>query len=414
MIERALARFAPLQDPEHLELAEGGARAPDGTEVPLLSLRPRSVEAAQACVRVAAEDAIPLAVIGGGSSPPCAGSEGAVALELGLLSGILDHAAADLVLSVRAGTQLQEVSRHLVRRGHKLPFGPLAPMAHTIGGLLARGEDGFFAPAYGRMRDQVLGLEILHGDGRITRCGGRVVKNVTGYDLARLHVGARGCFGILLAAHLRLRAEERAACTLVFHHAAAASAIAHGLELRRGHPEIFALHGVARAPEGGRTELHLHLRGEEEFVERAAETLFAEPGPDLDREVAGPVPAPILDRGAEPGRARLRLAILPSESRRLADREDWLGPARSAVWDLLQGVLVLGYDPQDREPLLQHLLSSELEESVPIELPDEPGGEARILELFPGQRLAGPASTLARRLKAAFDPRGILPPVPGL
>jgi len=130
------------------------------------------------------------------------------------LGGVLQLDADDGVVEVRAGTPLH----HLRAAARDAGWDVGLEAAHadaTVGGVLASGERGLRAMRFGRPRDAVLGLEVVLGTGEVTRCGGRVVKNVTGYDLAKLYVGSLGTLGVVTSAWLRLRPLPRLVRVLV-------------------------------------------------------------------------------------------------------------------------------------------------------------------------------------------------------
>jgi glycolate oxidase FAD binding subunit len=117
---------------------------------------------------------------------------------------------ADLVVTAGAGTPLDSLAACLAARGAWLPLDPPGSPSRTVGGVLASGAAGPLAAHYGPARDQVLGLVVVAGDGTVVRLGGRVVKNVAGFDLAKLVIGGFGAFGVIAEAHLRLRARPAA------------------------------------------------------------------------------------------------------------------------------------------------------------------------------------------------------------
>ena len=119
--------------------------------------------------------------------------------------GIEDYRPDELVVTVRAGTSLEDLSRELARHGQMLGADP--PQFDgkgTIGGVIAAGLSGPARPWFGSLRDSVLGIEIINGLGERLRFGGRVVKNVAGYDLSRLMVGSYGTLGVVLSASLKV------------------------------------------------------------------------------------------------------------------------------------------------------------------------------------------------------------------
>lgn len=121
------------------------------------------------------------------------------------LSGVLTYNPADMTVAVRAGTPLRELQAELAGHGQRVAFDP-ARVAHgaTVGGLVATGDSGPLALAYGSMRDLVIGATIVLADGTVARTGGHVIKNVAGYDLAKLLHGSYGCFGLIAEVVLRL------------------------------------------------------------------------------------------------------------------------------------------------------------------------------------------------------------------
>jgi glycolate oxidase FAD binding subunit len=126
------------------------------------------------------------------------------------LDTISDFNPADLVVTAGAGTPLDRLAACLAAKGAWLPLDPPGPLSRTVGGVLACGAGGPLAAHYGPPRDHVLGLVVVAGDGTVVRLGGRVVKNVAGFDLAKLVVGGCGAFGVIAEAHLRLRARPGA------------------------------------------------------------------------------------------------------------------------------------------------------------------------------------------------------------
>lgn len=131
------------------------------------------------------------------------------------LDEIVSVHPADLVATVQAGASLDAIRRRLAEQGMWLALDPPGRPDRTLGSVIATGTSGPLRHGFGPVRDQILGCTVVTGDGRIVKPGARVVKNVAGYDLTKLHVGGFGGFGILTAAHLRLRALPRADVTLV-------------------------------------------------------------------------------------------------------------------------------------------------------------------------------------------------------
>jgi glycolate oxidase FAD binding subunit len=120
------------------------------------------------------------------------------------LSGEVEHAPEDLTLVAPAGVTIAEVNRLLAAHGQFLPLDPPLPGRATLGGTLAVGTGGPLQTRYGLPRDLVLGMTVLRADGELVKAGGRVVKNVTGYDLMRLWCGSLGTLGIITEVALRV------------------------------------------------------------------------------------------------------------------------------------------------------------------------------------------------------------------
>jgi len=131
------------------------------------------------------------------------------------LEEVVSVSPADLVATVQAGTPLEALRRRLADYGMWLALDPPGRPERSIGSVVATATAGPLRHGFGPVRDHVLGCTVVTGDGRLVNAGGRVVKNVAGYDLTKLQVGGFGGFGIIAEIHLRLRALPRADVTLV-------------------------------------------------------------------------------------------------------------------------------------------------------------------------------------------------------
>lgn len=120
--------------------------------------------------------------------------------------GIIDYVPGDLTLTARAGTTLASISRATGAEGQWLALDPFGASTGTLGATIATASAGPLAHAFGTPRDAVLGLEVVTGTGAIVRAGGRVVKNVAGFDLTRLFTGAWGTLAVITEITVRLRA----------------------------------------------------------------------------------------------------------------------------------------------------------------------------------------------------------------
>ena len=138
-----------------------------------------------------------------------------VAVDLSALRGIVEYEPGDLVATVRAGTTLAELAQALAPRGQRWPVEPGLPERATIGGTLAGAAGGPSRLRYFHPRDWVIGARVVLGDGTPVRSGGRVVKNVTGYDLTRLWSGTFGTLVAIVELTLKLTAIPERTVSLV-------------------------------------------------------------------------------------------------------------------------------------------------------------------------------------------------------
>ncbi|MCD8487543.1 MAG: FAD-binding oxidoreductase [Desertifilum sp.] len=120
------------------------------------------------------------------------------------LNRLIDHAIGDLTVTVEAGMSFAELQHRLHEAGQFLAFDPAYPETATLGGIVATADTGSWRQAYGGVRDRLIGLSFVRSDGQIAKAGGRVVKNVAGYDLMKLLTGSYGTLGILTQLSFRL------------------------------------------------------------------------------------------------------------------------------------------------------------------------------------------------------------------
>jgi len=120
------------------------------------------------------------------------------------LKQIVDFAAGDFTLTVEAGATFAEINACLQAQGQQLAFDPSFPETATIGGIVATADTGSLRQRYGGVRDRLIGIQFVRHDGAIAKAGGRVVKNVAGYDLMKLLTGSYGTLGIITQLTFRL------------------------------------------------------------------------------------------------------------------------------------------------------------------------------------------------------------------
>jgi len=392
------------------ELGEGAlAPAPACAALgvqPAAALEPADAEALARAVAALGALGLAALVRGGGTHSGVGNlpARADVLLSTRRLAGIEELDAGEGVCRVRAGTTLAELRAAASPCGWELPID--APgRGSTVGGALAAAALGPRAQGYGLPRDLVLGLDVVLGDGTRTRCGGRVVKNVTGYDLAKLYTGSLGTLGVIAAAWLRLRPRPEQVLALEAEPAAAAAACALGLAAAR-RPSARA--AVALLEAGRPPRLVVELAGDAPAVASDAAWLAGHAGA---RE-AGPEALDGMRRlqadAPGPDGLRFRLALRPSRQAAAA-----AALSRAGAGVLLYpglGAAFAFFARADGEPAARALAAVAAAAS-------EAGGSF-VLEAGPAAARAawdafGAAPALlplTRALKQRFDPAGVLNP----
>ncbi len=235
-------------------------------------------------------------------------------------SGVIDYDPAELVITLRAGCKLSEVEALLAQNRQMFGFEPpwFGPDA-TIGGMVASGLSGPRRAFVGGIRDFVLGAKIIDGRGEIMQFGGRVIKNVAGFDVARLMVGSQGTLGIILEVSIRVIPMYEIESTLVFEHDSADKHIRWVNELGAEPYPVTASSWVA-----GRSQLR--LSGSEQGVRHAVDELGGEPGEACWGK--------LKEQNGEffdPGQPLSRISLPPASSNLLGGRAqliEWGGAQR--------------------------------------------------------------------------------------
>lgn len=128
-----------------------------------------------------------------------------ISLSLENYKGIIEHTVGDMTVTVKSGTPFKELQDYLATYNQKISLDPAWPEDATIGGVIAANDSGPKRLGYGSARDVVIGLRIVYPDGTVIRSGGKVVKNVAGYDMNKLFIGSMGTLGVLSEVILKLR-----------------------------------------------------------------------------------------------------------------------------------------------------------------------------------------------------------------
>jgi glycolate oxidase FAD binding subunit len=234
----------------------------DGVPARLVA-RPASTPQVAEVLRATAAHGLSVVPRGGGTklgwgAPP---SSVDLLLDLSRLDRVLDHQAGDLIVETQAGARLAEVQEVLGRQGQRLVIDETVPGA-TVGGALATNASGPQRLLVGTARDLLIGVTVVRADGVVAKAGGRVVKNVAGYDLGKLVIGSFGTLAVITEAVFRLhpvpdvqrwvsvRCDDAAEAVRLAHGVVHGQAVPGALELDRPH------HGPATLTVqlGGRAE----------------------------------------------------------------------------------------------------------------------------------------------------------------
>jgi glycolate oxidase FAD binding subunit len=147
----------------------------------------------------------PRVIATGGGTKPRLSATDAVRLSTAALRGIVEYEPSEFTFTARAGTPIREIGAELAEQGQYLPFDPvLVDAGATLGGTVASGLNGPGRFRFGGVRDFILGVRVVDGEGRLLRLGGKVVKNAAGFDLPKFFVGSLGRFGVLAEITLKV------------------------------------------------------------------------------------------------------------------------------------------------------------------------------------------------------------------
>lgn len=362
-----------------------------------MSLQPTTPEEVQAAVQ-----AHPRLLPRGGGSKPALSTppDGVPGLELSGLSGVLEYEPGEFTFTALAGTPVSQVETMLAGQGHYLPFDPLLVQhGATLGGVVATGAAGPGRYRYGGVRDFLLGVRFVDGQGRLVRGGGKVVKNSAGFDLPKLMVGSLGRLGILTEVTFKVFPRPQAYATLQINYAHLKGALdaiqrlmtssleANALDLDPPHSLWIRVGGLAEALPARLERLKKFLAGASDEIEEIA-TLQGKAETALWQEIGefGWVPA-----GWGVAKIPLTASRIPGLEKALEDLEV---QRRYSVGGKLAWVAWPETTP-DSSPF--KALNSILTEL---------GLAGLVLLGSPGQHRLGvwPGQSLARRVKQALDP----------
>ena len=330
-----------------------------------------------------------------------------VVLDTRGITGVVEHAAGDLVVTVRAGTPVRELQALVARAGQQLALDTPYPGA-TVGGTLAVATSGPRRLLYGTARDLLIGITFVRADGVVAKAGGKVVKNVAGYDFGKLLAGSYGTLGVITEAVFRLHPlpEARRVVTATYPDALAAGAAARSVLASQVVPTAVELDGPA-----GAVRVTVLVEGVEAGVAARADTIESLIG--AGAELLDDLPA---DFGAPPFTA-------DGTGVKVTASLTGVGPVIAAAHALASehgvdlavtasaaGVLHAGAGPDADPAGVATVVDGLRAAAAPY------GGTATVLTAPPAVRavvdLWGPVPglDLMRRLKRELDPRGLLAP----
>jgi glycolate oxidase FAD binding subunit len=333
-----------------------------------------------------------------------------VALRTARLNQVIEYEPADLTITVEAGITMSELQRLLAEHGQFLPID--APSDATVGGVLAAGLSGPSAHAYGLPRDWLIGCRIALADGTLIKGGGRVVKNVAGYDMTRLAVGSLGTLGVIAEATFKLAPLPAAQEVVIASCRSLEHAI--GIVLRVDECRLaLGAAAVANDPMGRRHGLGgplaaLWIAGPQSAVQRSTRELrdiaAAAATNHLEGGASETLWATLIESQPNDGATRARASIPPSAVTAFLERCD--GPAVAYVMTGAVDIELRASDAEGAAKQVDALRCAARDAGGSLVVTQAPSEAKQHLDVW-GESDALP---LMRRLKDEFDPGRTLNP----
>jgi glycolate dehydrogenase FAD-binding subunit len=330
------------------------------------------------------------------------------------LNAPVQHFAGDLVATIPSGVTLVNANAVLAEAGQWLPLDPSHAERATIGGIVATNDSGPRRHRYGSPRDLIIGVELALCDGRVAKAGGRVVKNVAGYDLSRLVCGSFGSLAVITSATFKLAPLAPTSRTVVATCSDVAEAARLALAIAAQPITPSALETAAPS-----AQLLIRFETTEQAAEEMAATtqrLLHENGATTDvlaneaeRDVWRRHEASIWE---QPG-VVVKISVLPTEVQSLLGGAfpsglDWSAIGRAALGVLLVRINAPGGNEAGVVARLCQQVSAKKGTLVVLRKATEHG------QLASTPQIEGSLATVMKAVKAQFDPNGVLPPLPGL
>jgi glycolate oxidase FAD binding subunit len=258
--------------------AVGGCGASGGGIVPAFVVGPGSTDEAAAVMRAAAEHELAVVVRGAGGRlgwgvPP---SRCDLMIDTSRMSSVVEHSSGDLVARVQAGARMGDVVAALERDGQEIALD--VPDDATVGGVVASGLAGPRRLRYGTPRDLLIGITIVRADGTVARSGGKVVKNVAGYDLGKLLAGSAGTLALITEATFRLHPLPAARVYVTAEYVSVGIAC-DAVAAAANSPLVASAVELSRPEPGGPIRIGVLLEGTEEGVAARAMRMAGLLGP---------------------------------------------------------------------------------------------------------------------------------------
>ena len=327
------------------------------------------------------------------------------------LNRVIEHAWADLTVSVESGCTIQNLQSTLAQHGQRIAVDPLWPERATVGGILSTNDSGPLRLRYGALRDLVIGVTIALPDGTLASSGGKVVKNVAGYDLPKLSTGALGTLGVITRAVFRLHPLPRKTQSFTL----AARDLDDTNRLIRGilDSQLTPTGLQARCRPDGAPEVDIRFEGIDAGLAAQAETLrkLAAPGTEAPASETVWEARAELWSSAEQA-AIAKFSVLPASIAETCGRIGQLADSSRVQWrSVVQGTGLGWLRLEASSPSALH----EVLRALRLEL-ERRGGSLAVLHrpaampVFDAWGSGGNALPLMVRVKQQFDPRGMLNP----